>query len=590
MLAVVAGDRAVSGFGLDGLAVGRHQHTGHQAEAAEALGDLIGLHVAVVVLAGPNELAAPLEGAGDHVVDQAVLILYAGGGELFLEALGIENLLEQVLEAPVVGLDDRVLGRKVQRPAAIERVVHARAGEVADRIVEVVHRHGDAAGLEVVNFAIDHLSVIAFPDEAQLAGAGHEEVGRAVLVAERVAADDDRVGPPGDQPRHVLDHDRLAEDRPAKNVADRPVGALVHLVKVEFLHPRLVRRDRGALHADAEFLDRVRRIDRDLITRLVALLDPQIVIFQVHVEVGEDQLLADPLPDDPRHLVAVDFDDRINNLDLRHGAPAVLGSGNSARPYGARRESASGPSRDAGRAMPERVPYDALMRKARLPAGLAQSVRMVGVARIELATPAMSTRCSTTELYAHTIGKGRERAPRQARPLALPAGAFKPLQRSSRSILEHAFDFENQVLEMEGLGENLALRQFAVRLERNGGESGDEHHLGARADLGTALGQLDAIHFGHDDIRQQQVEMLVLQQRQRRRSPVHRRYFVSGILERPRQVGAHRLVILGQQNTDHRLPSLVVEVPFTLGAVKNLARSHHCPALTQGARKGSKYT
>jgi hypothetical protein len=30
--------------------------------------------------------------------------------------------------------------------------------------------------------------------------------------------------------------------------------------------------------------------------------------------------------------------------------------------------------------------------------------KMVGVARIELATPAMSTQCSTTELYAHTAG------------------------------------------------------------------------------------------------------------------------------------------------------------------------------------------
>ena len=28
--------------------------------------------------------------------------------------------------------------------------------------------------------------------------------------------------------------------------------------------------------------------------------------------------------------------------------------------------------------------------------------KMVGVARIELATPAMSTQCSTTELHAHT--------------------------------------------------------------------------------------------------------------------------------------------------------------------------------------------
>ena len=30
--------------------------------------------------------------------------------------------------------------------------------------------------------------------------------------------------------------------------------------------------------------------------------------------------------------------------------------------------------------------------------------KMVGVARIELATPAMSTQCSTTELYAHAAG------------------------------------------------------------------------------------------------------------------------------------------------------------------------------------------
>lgn len=29
---------------------------------------------------------------------------------------------------------------------------------------------------------------------------------------------------------------------------------------------------------------------------------------------------------------------------------------------------------------------------------------MVGVARIELATPAMSTQCSTTELHAHCAG------------------------------------------------------------------------------------------------------------------------------------------------------------------------------------------
>jgi hypothetical protein len=31
-----------------------------------------------------------------------------------------------------------------------------------------------------------------------------------------------------------------------------------------------------------------------------------------------DQLVLDVFPDDPGHLVAVEFDDRVCNLDLRH--------------------------------------------------------------------------------------------------------------------------------------------------------------------------------------------------------------------------------------------------------------------------------
>ena len=54
VLAVVARDGAVRGLRLDRLAVGRHQHAGHQAERAEALRDGVGLHVAVVVLAAPT--------------------------------------------------------------------------------------------------------------------------------------------------------------------------------------------------------------------------------------------------------------------------------------------------------------------------------------------------------------------------------------------------------------------------------------------------------------------------------------------------------------------------------------------------------
>jgi hypothetical protein len=142
VLAIVAGDGAVRGFGLDGLAIGRHQHRGHQAERAEALRHLIRLHVAIVILAGPDELAAPLQRGGDHVVDQAVFVDDTGGGEL----VGLNSVsntsCEQILEAAVIGLEDGVLGRQIDRPAEVEAIVHRGAGEIADRIVEVVHRHG----------------------------------------------------------------------------------------------------------------------------------------------------------------------------------------------------------------------------------------------------------------------------------------------------------------------------------------------------------------------------------------------------------------------------------------------------------------
>ena len=64
VLAVVARDRAVGGLGLDGAAVRRHQHGGHQAKRAKALRYGVRLHVAVVVLARPDVAAGPLRRRG----------------------------------------------------------------------------------------------------------------------------------------------------------------------------------------------------------------------------------------------------------------------------------------------------------------------------------------------------------------------------------------------------------------------------------------------------------------------------------------------------------------------------------------------
>ena len=63
------------------------------------------------------------------------------------------------------------------------------------------------------------------------------------------------------------------------------------------------------LTADAVLLGGVGGVDGDLVVGLVAVLDAEVVVLEVHVEVGVDQLVLDELPDDARHLIAVHLDD-----------------------------------------------------------------------------------------------------------------------------------------------------------------------------------------------------------------------------------------------------------------------------------------
>ena len=141
-----------------------------------------------------------------------------------------------------------------------------------------------------------------------------------------VAADDDRLGPAGHETRHVLADDRLAENGAAEDVADGAVRRFPHFLELEFLHARFVGRDRRAFDGDAVFLGGFGGVDGDLVVGLVAVLDREVVIFEIDVEIGMDQLVLDEMPDDPGHFVAIHFDDRIGDLDLAHGLTSSLKS------------------------------------------------------------------------------------------------------------------------------------------------------------------------------------------------------------------------------------------------------------------------
>src|SRR6185437_1410660 len=216
---------------------------------------------------------------------------------------------------------------------ARQPVVERGASEALDRGAGVVHPHRDAGALEVVHLHdLRGAAAGRLISQRHHAGAGNFCLGRAIYVPVGVATDDDRLGPVRHQAGDVAADDRLAEDRAVEDVADGAVRAAPHLLQLELLDARLVGRDRRAFHADAVLLDGVRRVDRHLVVGLVAVLDPKVEILQVHVEIGEDQLVLDETPDDARHLVPVQLDDGVLHLDLGHAILSYVRRNRCGRP------------------------------------------------------------------------------------------------------------------------------------------------------------------------------------------------------------------------------------------------------------------
>ena len=55
-----------------------------------------------------------------------------------------------------------------------------------------------------------------------------------------------------------------------------------------------------------------------LIIGVIANLHSKVVIQQINIQIRQDQLLADEMPDDAGHLVAIQFDDRVLNFNHSH--------------------------------------------------------------------------------------------------------------------------------------------------------------------------------------------------------------------------------------------------------------------------------
>ena len=156
--------------------------------------------------------ALTLDHLGDHIVNQTVLVPDAGSLEVLLVLLFVD-LLESVLEFAVVGLQDGVLGAHVQWQLLVQSELHGSMCETGDGLGGVVLGLGDtSASGEVVDLDGLGLTALGGEDHLESALALNDAVLGAVLVTERVTADDDGLLPAGYKTGDAGNDDRRAED------------------------------------------------------------------------------------------------------------------------------------------------------------------------------------------------------------------------------------------------------------------------------------------------------------------------------------------------------------------------------------------
>lgn len=99
-----------------------------------------------------------------------------------------------------------------------------------------------------------------------------------------------------------------------------PTKRLLTLLQLEFFNTSLIRCNGSALDTDGVLLNSLGSINSDLVVGLIAVFETQIVVLQIDIKVRIDKLVLDSLPDNAGHLIAVEFHDRILNLDLPCGS------------------------------------------------------------------------------------------------------------------------------------------------------------------------------------------------------------------------------------------------------------------------------
>lgn len=172
----------------------------------------MGRHQDELTLQGHNEPTLALDHLSNHVVNETMLVPDALGVKLLLVGR-LVDLLEDILEAAIVLLQNGVLGAHVQRQTLHQGHLEAGVSEATDGIIGVVLGLGNTAAGEVIDLDGLRLTVLRGVDELELTGPRNDNVGSTVLVTEGVTTNDDGLVPAGDETRNTGNDNWFTEDR-----------------------------------------------------------------------------------------------------------------------------------------------------------------------------------------------------------------------------------------------------------------------------------------------------------------------------------------------------------------------------------------
>mmetsp|Transcript_36594 Transcript_36594/g.92741 ORF Transcript_36594/g.92741 Transcript_36594/m.92741 type:complete len:371 (-) Transcript_36594:54-1166(-) len=293
---------------------------GDEARAAVHLRDLVGEHVAVVVVRRHAEAAiGPPDDlhrgrVRDQVRELAAGLVEQPCGEVLLLVVRVEGRLHRRPEG-LLPLEDRLLGHHVRRhlrlEAAREEVVRE-VGHVVERVVVCDHRVLAVAQPAVVDDR--RRPAVVRAEDGGHATLAHALVARAVLASDRVPLEEHGVLV---AELHAFDVDGVARDCDAVPAAAHgAVGRAPSLLETEQLLLHLRGRDRRLLEDGADARARGHRIVQALVLGAVARDAREVVeLPRADIDVRSDPLLENQIHGVLGHLLAADVHHR-RRLDL----------------------------------------------------------------------------------------------------------------------------------------------------------------------------------------------------------------------------------------------------------------------------------